>query len=279
MLRKHYKEVDYGEAIKINKKSVKMKVVELKSELNKLTQQEVIELMVESYKISDEVQGFISVKLKGDRGVLEILSEYKQRIKNEFFPTRGCGKLKVAEVKKVISDFNKIIKETESVFEIMLFFVEIAAAFIHEHGDISEEMGDYLCEVFESVVIRLNKEKTEGLFMKYKERLEAIVNTKGIECWGIHDSLEGSYLDIKWIDDEDEDEEDSPEIISYAAMKMWLEIPELTRNKIIDNVWCGKCLNAAAIRDYTVHAESFGILLKGNCMTCGHQVARLVEKG
>ncbi len=95
---------------------------------------------------------------------------------------------------------------------------------------------------------------------------------------GIHDSLEGSYLDIKWIDDENGNEKDSSEIISYAAMKTWLEIPEFTRNKIIHNVWCGKCLNAAIIRDDTVHTERSGILLKGNCMTCGHEVARLVEK-
>jgi hypothetical protein len=105
-----------------------------------------------------------------------------------------------------------------------------------------------------------------------------------IECWGIHDSLEGSYLEIKWIgdenwiDDESGNEEDSSEIISYAAMKTWLEIPEFIRNKIIHNVWCAKCSNEATIRDYTVHTDRFGIFLKGNCTACGHEVARLVEK-
>ena len=207
-------------------KNTKMKITELKTQLNKLTHQEVIDLLIESYKISDEVQSYISIRFKGNDSILGILDEYKEKIKNEFFPARGHGKLRVSEVKKAIADFNKISNESELSLELMLLLVETAADFIHEYGDISESMCDYMCDVFEAVIIRINKENISDVYLKYKDRLEAIVNTKGIECWGIHDSLEGSYSILKWVEDDEDDMEETSEIISYAAMSKWLKIPE-----------------------------------------------------
>ena len=189
----------------MNDKKSKITITQFKNKLEGLSKQEIIELLIESFKISKEVQGYICAKLNGNDGMLEILEDYNKKIKTEFFPVRGHGKLRVSVVKKAISDFKKIVKETSLTIELMICFVENAVKYIHENDDIFENMGDYLCNVFESIIKLLNKEKNPDLFVKYKERLEKIINTKGIDCWGIHDSLEDSYSDLKWLEEYDDE--------------------------------------------------------------------------
>lgn len=88
----------------------------------------------------------------------------------------------------------------------MVYFCEVAVQYIHDEGDIFENMGDYFTDTYEKVIQTLNKEKTPDLYERYKERLKAIVNKPDCHCWGIHDSLADSYSVLKWIED------DAPEI-------------------------------------------------------------------
>lgn len=75
------------------------------------------------------------------------------------------------------------------MFELMVYFCEVAVQSIHENGDIFEDMGVFFTDAYEAVVQTLNKEKTPDLYEKYQDRVKAIVDTKNYECWGIHDSL------------------------------------------------------------------------------------------
>ncbi|WP_078382227.1 hypothetical protein [Sutcliffiella halmapala] len=62
------------------------------------------------------------------------------------------------------------------------------------------------------------------------------------------------------------------------ANKKWLSIPKDIRSQIRDNVFCARCLDVATINSFTIEEDKFGIVLKGKCKKCGHEVARLVEK-
>lgn len=178
-------------------------ITELKQRLKELSREEVMGLLVETLKSNKDARAFVSVKLQGENAVRAVVEESKEKIRQEFDPDRGNPKMRVAKIKEVISDLNKIAKDTVWPLELMVFFAETAVQSIHECGDIFEDMGDYLTETYDQIIQRINKEKTPELYQKYQQRLKKMADTKNCECWGIHDSLVGSYSELKWLDDDD----------------------------------------------------------------------------
>ena len=65
-------------------------------------------------------------------------------------------------------------------------------------------------------------------------------------------------------------------ITDFGALKKWSSIPEDYQQRLINNVFCSKCV-VATIVDYSITAEKSGILLKGRCKICGKDVARMIE--
>ncbi|CAG9620369.1 hypothetical protein [Sutcliffiella rhizosphaerae] len=61
------------------------------------------------------------------------------------------------------------------------------------------------------------------------------------------------------------------------ANKKWLSIPKEIRNKLRENVFCGHCKDVVTIDNFTIEDHQFGIVLKGKCQKCGHDVVRVVE--
>ncbi|MBO8157176.1 MAG: hypothetical protein H0Z32_12005 [Bacillaceae bacterium] len=59
--------------------------------------------------------------------------------------------------------------------------------------------------------------------------------------------------------------------------KKWLSIPKDIRKKLLKNVFCVNCLGAVEITSYIIEEHEMGIVLKGKCKNCGHDVARVVE--
>lgn len=109
-----------------------LKITELRKILSEMPKDEIIKLMVESYKLSKEDQTFLNIKFKGDEEFATFLQACKTKIRNEFLPDKGFGKLRVGTVKKAV-----------------------------------------------------------------------ITDTKGVGCWEINDSLEGSFSAIKWLEDDE----------------------------------------------------------------------------
>jgi hypothetical protein len=61
------------------------------------------------------------------------------------------------------------------------------------------------------------------------------------------------------------------------ASEFWMAIPADTRAKLLANVYCGQCRGAVSIVNVKAMVKRGDLLLNGNCATCGHEVARLVE--
>ncbi|OFW32816.1 MAG: hypothetical protein A2074_05330 [Candidatus Aquicultor primus] len=64
---------------------------------------------------------------------------------------------------------------------------------------------------------------------------------------------------------------------SKDAKKRWDKIPKWARAKIVDNVYCGKCMGAVSIVLETAKMQNANLILRGKCKTCGHEVCSLVE--
>lgn len=64
---------------------------------------------------------------------------------------------------------------------------------------------------------------------------------------------------------------------SAMAKKHWEKIPNEVRVKLLNNVWCGTCVGVSGIRLTAMAVEKGDLVLNGDCVKCGGQVARLIE--
>jgi hypothetical protein len=64
---------------------------------------------------------------------------------------------------------------------------------------------------------------------------------------------------------------------SADAEKRWQQVSKLAKNEIMDNVWCGRCLTATAIRHWEGEMCGNSLILRGACKKCGGEVARVIE--
>ncbi|MBD2846570.1 hypothetical protein IDH44_15325 [Paenibacillus sp. IB182496] len=181
----------------------KLNVLEIKKKLNDFSKEELVELVAESVRISKDTRAYVLFRLEGEAGLLEWVAEAKAQIDKEFNPTRGYPKLRPAIVKKTFTEINRLGKGTTWPLEIMIFFCETASAYIHDEGDIFENMGDFFTDTFEKIIRLLNKEKSPDRFNSFQTRLETIVKKPNCHCWGIQDSLIGSYTELKWVDEDE----------------------------------------------------------------------------
>ena len=84
---------------------MKMKVNDLKKQLKQFDQKELIELVVNLFKLNKDVQNYLSSKLIGDEAIEEFFQETGKKVESEFFPDQGDPKLRLAEAKKSIISF------------------------------------------------------------------------------------------------------------------------------------------------------------------------------
>lgn len=61
------------------------------------------------------------------------------------------------------------------------------------------------------------------------------------------------------------------------AKAMWDAIPPQAQEQILSNVWCVHCKTGTTIVDFNGRVEKGDLILRGRCVTCGGEVARLIE--
>ena len=74
----------------------------LKKQLQKHSQGELVELIMRLNSAVPEASDFIIIELSGEEYALELLSKARKKIRNEFFPARGLGRLSLSTAKAFI---------------------------------------------------------------------------------------------------------------------------------------------------------------------------------
>ena len=183
---------------------MKIKVTDLKKQLKNYEQKELIELVVEIFKANNEVQNYLTSKFLGDEAIEVLFNQYRKKIKNEFFPDKGFGKLRLAEAKKEITAFKKATNDEKRTVDLMLFYVEQGVKFTCSFGDIDEGFYSSMVKMFDQVAMKCDQ--NEELYKEFSTRLSDVLSAADGTGWGFHEALEDSYYTIEWVDDEDEDE-------------------------------------------------------------------------
>ena len=161
----------------------------LKTYLNRLTKEELIQNIAELFKRFPAVKDYYQLKFHPEDQA-QVASKYKDVIENEFFPSRGFGKARLSVAKKAISDYRKVCTSPADLVDMMLFYVEQGVKFTNAYGDIDEPFYNSMESVYADAVGHIFKHQIFGLFEKRCRKI--VTDTSGIG-WGFHDGLTEIY--------------------------------------------------------------------------------------
>ena len=180
-----------------------LSVTEVKNILIEKSREQLLELLIESYKTIPLLKEYISVKYGSQNNIEKVLEAYKDKIYNVFFPRNMKSQFKIGDAKKAISEFKKLCSSEELIIELMLYYVEMGIEFTNAYGSINDEFYNSVAAMYETVVSAINKQDDSEIYNNLKDRLKAVVeNTNGMG-WGFHDELNDIYWQMKWLDIED----------------------------------------------------------------------------
>lgn len=162
-----------------------MKLVELKRHLKQSSKDELIDDIVKLYSKVESVKDYYQTKLF-PQSEGQVVEKYKAIVRNEFFPVRGFGKLRLSEARKAISDYKNICQSEESLVDLMLFYVEMGVKFISTYGDIKESFYSSGESMYEKAVELIVKNEMQEM---YEGRCRRIVKEASDTGYGFHDEL------------------------------------------------------------------------------------------
>ena len=174
----------------------KLTFTQIKKELNKKNNAELIDIICELCKISKEAEDRLNLILGNDRYIDEVLIAAKEKVRGQFFPKRGLGKLDLKAAKSEITSFKKMCNDLEKTLDLQMYYVECGIEYTNAFGDISERFYNSMGKMYETVINSLIDAEAPLLIQKFMPRLEkAVSDTEGIG-WGFHEDLYSSFLQI-----------------------------------------------------------------------------------
>jgi len=167
------------------KKSTKAELNKYLKELNKSGLEKEVKKLYTKFK---EVKQYYELEFSEDTTV--ILEEYKSQIRKEYFPSRGYGRGRSRESRKVITAFKKISIFPKDVIELLLYRVSVMIEYTSNYGDIDEAFYNSLGSSYEEACKMI---KRESLVKEYRTYCRQLLNETYHFGWGLYDDLKSSY--------------------------------------------------------------------------------------
>ncbi|WP_433745251.1 DUF6155 family protein [Falsibacillus pallidus] len=181
-----------------------IKITDLKKQLKSLDQRDLITLIADLYKLNSDVKDYLSSKFAGEEAHVELHEKARVQIRNEFFPDRGHGKLRLTEAKKAITTFKKLVDDPARTLDLMLYYVELGTEFTNAFGDIDMTFYNSLVSMYDKAAMECDKDV--ALVATFKDRFYRVVRESEGIGWGYPMAIEEIYYSMGW-DEEEIDEE------------------------------------------------------------------------
>lgn len=147
--------------------------------------------IVEIVKLFPKVREYLAAKIDPENED-KTMEKFRKRIKDEFFPKKGFGKLRYSKTKKALSDFKKLSKKPVNMAELMVSYVEYGVKFTNTYGDIDEYFYDNMIKMYNKTIKYVIDKNLTDIFFK---RLKNIMKkTDGIGL-GFHDDISDIYYE------------------------------------------------------------------------------------
>ncbi len=153
---------------------------QLREYLNKKPRENLVDEIILLYNKYPEIKDYYQFTLSSD-GDSRALDKYRKMIRNEFFPNRGLGKLRLSEINKAIRDFKKVSDSVENLAELMLYYVENGIEFIKTYGDIDEPFYESMENVYENTARMITEHGLKDEFHNHFENLVYASDFTGYE--------------------------------------------------------------------------------------------------
>lgn len=121
------------------KKDSDLKWSDLKKSLQKSDTEGLINIIQKLYRYSEDNRRYLLARCIDREEAAGVMEEYRDIIKNEFFPKRGYGELQYSVAEKAINDYSEASGDFAGTMELMFFYVENGVEFTSKYGDIDEE--------------------------------------------------------------------------------------------------------------------------------------------
>jgi hypothetical protein len=157
---------------------------------------EFIDLIKELYDASPANRDFLHARFAANPDDDSALRPYLKRITTQFYPSRGYGKLNLAEARRAIRDYRKATGNVAGTAELMLTYVENGTAFTCEYGDINSAFYSSLESVLGELVTLLCTDGRE-LYPRFRDRIQQLATHAGSIGWGYGDFLREQVFNLK----------------------------------------------------------------------------------
>lgn len=174
-----------------------LKVTELKKELRKLNQDEMIALVVKLYK-NKEVKSYLNAVFNGDAYAEKVLKEAEDKMYKLFNPKGFPRSNVVQQTKKIVIDFCKITDNKRYIIDIKLRYAYYLAECINGCGGGPDSAYNNLCNMYADVVKIINELDDKGLYDEYANDLKSIRDISIDLEFGVGEEIEELYSNLKY---------------------------------------------------------------------------------
>lgn len=175
----------------------KLTITQVKKELSKLPNEELIDIISRMYKSSKEASDLVNLILGNDSVLDDALAEAKKKVRTQFFTKRGFGRLNLSAAKSEITAFKRICNVPARLIDLQLYYVECGIEFTNMLGDINESFYNSMAGMYETVVKSLIKSKDLKLIEEFMPRLQGAVEDTGAIGWGFNEDLSYTFSELE----------------------------------------------------------------------------------
>lgn len=175
----------------------KPKLSDFKKLLAEMTEVELRTEMLKLFNKLEQVQMFYAQDLMSKEDRTKILEECKSKIYKKFWAPSGNPRnnIKNAEIRKIITDFEKISAFPHEVVDLLLYRSEAAIDYMNDLGGMADADYNAAATAFEKALKLIVKHQLADHF---KKRCNELLEK------GSFDYFESDYLDAMFENDEDD---------------------------------------------------------------------------
>jgi Family of unknown function (DUF6155) len=173
----------------------KPKLSDFKKLLAEMTEAELRDELLKLFNKLEQVQMFYAQDLLSKDDRQKILKEAKDKIYKKFWTPSGSPRNNVsnADIRKIISDFEKISAFPHEVIDLILYRVETATEFANNFGGMPDADYNASSTAFEKAMKLIKSHKLESYFI---DRCKILFDYQNLDYWYIEDleSLFETYI-------------------------------------------------------------------------------------
>ena len=145
----------------------------IRQRLNAQSKPSLLALVKDLYDASSSNHDFLHVRVQTEAGDGTAVERYRRTTIEQSYPSRGFGKLKLAETRKAIPEYCRAAGNLAGTIELMLIYGENGTQFTREFGDINEAYYNSLEYVLDEMTQLLRK-KDPALYPLFLERIQRL---------------------------------------------------------------------------------------------------------